>query len=68
MQKSQDNLSGKSVYGVLKHEIYRETINYLSDTTEESIRLSGQQLQWQRERKDREVAVKGWEQQTKAKL
>ncbi|KAK3054101.1 hypothetical protein LTR09_004879 [Extremus antarcticus] len=68
VQKSQDNLSGQSVYGVLKQEMYRETIGYLESTTEESIRLSSQQLQWQGEKTKRQEAVKGWEQQTKAKL
>jgi len=56
------------VYGVLKQEMYRETIGYLESTTEESIRLSSQQLQWQGEKTKRQEAVKGWEQQTKAKL
>ena len=67
VQKAQPGMSGKRVYGVLKQEMYRETIEYLESTTEESIRGVAQELQLRREKKAREEKVKEWE-SVKAKL
>lgn len=61
VQKAQKGVSGSSIYGLLKQEMYRETIDYMDSTTEESIRLSAKNLQWERERKDREDQVRAWE-------
>ena len=67
VQKARKGMSGKSSYGILKQEMYRETINFLESTSEESIRLSAQNFQWAREKKAREEKVAKWE-QTRAKL
>ncbi|KAK3684702.1 hypothetical protein LTR37_020032 [Vermiconidia calcicola] len=61
-QKAQKAASGGRIYGVLKNEMYRETVDYLQSSTEESIRWSAQTLQLQREKKQREERVKRWEQ------
>ena len=58
---------GSSIYGVLKQEMWRETIDYLEQSTEESIRASAKDLQWKREREAREEKVQRWE-GVKAKL
>lgn len=67
MQKAQPGMSGLPAYSVIKQEMYRETIEYLQNTTEESIRMSVKALEAQRERQERQAAVKAWE-ATKAKL
>jgi Delta3-Delta2-enoyl-CoA isomerase len=61
VQKSQKGMSGLHVYGDLKQEMFRETIDYLQSTTEESIRQSARQLRLQREAKEKEVMVNAWE-------
>ena len=45
MQKARKGMSGNSSYSVLKQEMYRATIDYLESTSEESIRMSAQNLQ-----------------------
>lgn len=67
VQKAQPGMSGKSVYAELKQEMWRETVEYLEQTSEESIRLHSKWLQWQREKQAREEKVKKWE-MAKAKL
>lgn len=72
VQKAQPGMSGgPSVYGDLKREMYRETVDYLEQWTEEA------QRDWvvrERVRKDSEAAEKrvaGWEskgKQGKSKL
>ena len=58
-------MSGQAVYAQLKQEMWRETVDYLEQSTEQSIRLDAKQLQWRREREKREKKVQEWE---KAKL
>lgn len=67
MQKAQIGLSGWSSYGVLKQEMYRETIEYLESSTEESIREGAKALQWAQEKKEEEENMRRWE-RTRSKL
>ena len=67
VKKAQKGLSGWSPYGVLKQEMYRETIGYLESSTEESIREGVKALQWAQEKRGQEENVQRWE-RTKAKL
>jgi Delta3-Delta2-enoyl-CoA isomerase len=68
VQKAQPGLSGNQAYGVIKREMYRETIAYLENTTEESIRMSAQVIQAQREKEERKGVVDAWAQGRRAKL
>ena len=68
VQRSQKGMSGMAAYGALKQEMWRETIEYLEQTSEESIRGSAKALQWRWEREERERKVQGWEERVKAKL
>lgn len=56
-------MSGQSVYGVLKREMYRETIAFLEQTTEESIRENQKGFQWAREKREKEENVRRWEEE-----
>ena len=67
VQKAKPGLSGRSSYGELKQEMYRETIGYLESSTEESIREGTKALQWAQEKKAREENVRRWE-RTRSKL
>ena len=68
VQKAQPGASGLAVFGQLKAEMHRETIRYLEDTTDESLRETQRALQAQREKVRREERVKEWEGRVKAKL
>ncbi|KAK5174212.1 uncharacterized protein LTR77_001292 [Saxophila tyrrhenica] len=68
VQKSREGMSGLQIYGQLKQEMYRETVDYLENTTEEDVRAQVKSLQWQREKRERQEAVKGWEGGGKSKL
>lgn len=61
VRKAQKGLSGRSSYGELKREMYRETIGYLEGSSEESIREGVQALQGAREEREREENVRRWE-------
>jgi len=56
----------KGVYGLLKREMWRETVHYLENFTEESNQESALQVATIRETARREMKVKAWE--AKAKL
>lgn len=69
--KAQKGASGLAVYGQLKEEMWRETVTYLEDVTEESIREERRALKEGKERAKREARVEQWEVQRggeKAKL
>ena len=67
VQKARTGLSGLAAYGILKQEMYRETIADLEATTEESIREGVKQLQWAQEKRAKEENVRRWE-RTRSKL
>lgn len=67
VQKAQPGMSGVQVYGMLKQDLYKETIDYLEATTEDSVRRSVKTLQWQREHRERRELVQAWE-RSRAKL
>ena len=56
----------KGVYGALKREMWRETIHYLENFTEESNKEIANQLARTHENVRRESKIKAWE--AKAKL
>ena len=66
-QKAGKGMSGKAVYGDLKQEMWRETIDHLELTTEESLRESAMTLKRQREKEVRVRKVGEWERRS-AKL
>ena len=70
MQKAQPGMSGLAVYGQLKTEMHRESVRYLEDVTEESLRETERALKAHLERRDREGRVVAWEgrEKEKAKL
>lgn len=70
VQKAQAGASGKAVFGELKAEMWRETVRYLEDTTEESLRETERALKAKREGEKRERRVSQWEAEgrEKAKL
>jgi hypothetical protein len=47
--------------------MYRETIEYLESSTEESIREGAKALQWAQEKKEEEENMRRWE-RTRSKL
>ena len=65
MQKAQPGVSGKAVFGQLKEEMWRETVRYLDDCTEESLRETERALRESREGKKREGRVRAWEAKAK---
>lgn len=68
VQKAQPGGTGLAVYGLLKAEMWRETVRYLEDTTEESLRETERALRARREGEKRERKVGEWEEREKAKL
>lgn len=66
MQKAQKGMSGKQVYGDLKREMWRETVDYLENFGAEDGRDFIIQSKRRREREVAERRVKEWE--VKAKL
>ena len=67
VEKAQKGMSGKIAYGVLKQEMWRETINFLEKWSEDSIYSNEKEMQWRREKERRETKVQDWE-KSKAKL
>lgn len=63
--KAQPGLSGISAYAPLKQEMWRETIELLEATSDESIQLSAKELQRKREKAERGERVKVWEEKSK---
>ena len=61
VQKAQPGVSGKSVFGQIKQEMWRETIDYLENWSEDTIRFSDKEIQWLREKERREEKVARWE-------
>lgn len=51
------------MYGRLKEEMWRETVAYLEDVTEESVREERRALKAGKERGAREARVREWESQ-----
>ena len=68
VQKAQPGSSGLAVFGQLKMEMWRETIRYLEDNTEESMRETERMLKAKKESEKREKKVRAWEGNEKAKL
>ncbi|GAB7364518.1 hypothetical protein MBLNU230_g5326t1 [Neophaeotheca triangularis] len=69
VQKAQPSASGKSVYGELKREMYRETVGYLSQWAEEATREEEVRESVGREKRASERRVGEWEGRSgKAKL
>lgn len=67
MEKAQKGVSGKVAYGLLKQEMWRETVNFLEQWSEDSMYTHEKEMQGGRERERRETKVQEWE-QAKAKL
>jgi Delta3-Delta2-enoyl-CoA isomerase len=61
-------MSGTSVYGVLKREMWRETLQYLESFGKEDERDFQVRLKTQKEREESEKRVKVWEEGRRAKL
>ena len=68
VQKAQKGASGQLVYGILKQEMWRETIQYLDQTSEADLRWSEWNFQAAKERERRERSVQDWEEKAKSKL
>lgn len=66
VRKAQPGASGQAVFGQLKAEMWRETVRYLDEVTEESLRETERALRARREGERREKRVREWE--GKAKL
>lgn len=65
MGKAQPGMSGQAVYGVLKREMYRETVEYLERGDEEDARDLAIAEKQKREDLARDERVAAWK---KAKL
>lgn len=61
VQKAQPGASGKAVFGQLKEEMWRETVRYLDDCTEESVRETERALREKKDQAEREKRVREWE-------
>lgn len=68
VKKAQPGVTGKAAFAQLKEEMWRETISYLDDTSEESIREDRRALRVEKERAQREKKIAEWEGKEKATL
>lgn len=67
MEKAQKGMSGKVAYGLLKEEMWRETVGFLEQWTEDSIQTDEKERRRWRDLGKREKKVQEWE-KSKAKL
>lgn len=61
VQKAQPGASGKAVFGLLKEEMWRETVGYLDDCTGEGLRETERAVREKRDYAGKERRVKEWE-------
>ena len=66
-EKAQKGMSGKIAFGVLKEEMWRETVRFLEQWTEDSIETHAKEIQRKKDMAKRESRVQNWE-KSKAKL
>lgn len=67
VEKAQMGMSGKVAYGLLKEEMWRETVSFLDRWTEDTVDTTQKEVQRRRDKDRREAKVQQWE-KSKAKL
>lgn len=67
VEKAQKGMSGKIAYGLLKEEMWRESVAFLEKWTEDNVDTSQKEIQRRRDRDRRETKIQQWE-RSKAKL